>query len=113
MDVGAGEDLPWDGGKGAGVNAAGDEGPDAGVDAAGGGGVAVDASLAAGVGGTAVDCGDATGPQAAASSARTDIVSGSTNDLETVLVIRTLLTKIITGMAQETASKVPVAYVSV
>ena len=91
MDVGAGEDLPWDGGKGACVNAAGDEGPDAGVDAAGGGGVAVDASLAAGVGGTAVDCGDATGPHPAVIRAIADMMSVSTNNLDTVLIVVTLL----------------------
>ena len=66
-----------------------------GVDAVGGGGVAVGASVAAGVTGAVVDCGDATGPQAEVSRARTDIrmdiTSASTDDLETVLIISTPL----------------------
>ena len=61
------------------------------VDEAGGGGVGVGIDVAAGVAGTVVDGGDATGPQAAVSRARTDIMSASTDDLEPVLIISTPL----------------------
>ena len=91
VDVGAGVDAPWYGGTGAGVDVVGDGGTGAGVDAAGGGGVGVGASLAAGVTGAVVASDDAAGPQAAVSSARTDIMRACTDDLETVLIVNPLL----------------------
>ena len=80
-------------GTGEGVDVPGGGGVGAGVDVASGGGVAVGASVAAGVTGAAVDCGDSTGPQAVVSRARTNMMSASIDDLETVLIISTLLSK--------------------
>ncbi len=98
VSAGTGVDAAGRAGVAEGVEVADGEGTGEGVDVgggggvgvgAGGGGVAVGASLAAGVTGAVVDCGDATGPQAAVSRARTDIMSASTDDLEPVLNIST------------------------
>ena len=91
--VGAGVEVADGGGTGEGIEVADGGGVGAGVDVASGGGVAVGASVAAGVTGAAVDCGDFTGPQAVVSRARTNIMSASIDDLETVLIISTLLSK--------------------
>ena len=91
--TGEGIEVADGGGTGEGVEVADGGGTGEGVDVAGGGGVAVGASVAAGVTGAAVDCGDSTGPQAVVRRARTNIMSASIDDLETVLIISTLLSK--------------------
>ena len=81
--LGAGVDVVVGGGTG--VDAVRDGDTGAGVDTAGGGGVG--ASVAAGVTGAIVDWGEVAGPQAAVNSARTEIMSASTDGLETVLIV--------------------------
>ena len=103
VSAGTGVDVAGRAGVAEGVEVADGEGTGEGVDVgggggvgvgAGGGGVAVGASVAGSVRGTAVDCGGATGPQAAASRARTDVMSASTDDLEPVFIICTSLREI-------------------
>ncbi len=91
VSVGAGVDGVRDGGTGVGVDTEGDGGTGAGVAATGGGGVGVGASVAAGVTGAIVDWGEVAGPQAAVNSARTEIMSASTGNLERLLIVSTLL----------------------
>ncbi len=89
--TGVGVDGVRDGGTGVGVDTEGDGGTGAGVAATGGGGVGVGASVAAGVTGAIVDWGEVAGPQAAVNSARTEIMSAGTGNLERLLIIVTLL----------------------
>ena len=89
--TGVGVDGVRDGGTGVGVDTEGDGGTGAGVAATGGGGVGVGASVAAGVTGAIVDWGEVAGPQAAVNSARTEIMSASTGNLERLLIVSTLL----------------------
>ncbi len=105
VGVGTGVDEAGEGGVGVGVDSAGEEsigvgvgvagggGIGAGVDIAGGGDADAGASVAAGVTGAVVDCGDATGPQAAVSRARTVIRSANAGDPDKVPIVNTCLRK--------------------